>query len=83
MSLCVVATALEMNAAYLCHLFSRTLGVTFHQYLTELRMAKAKELLLDPHRRVCDVASAVGYASSDQFRHAFKTHAGIPPSAWR
>jgi AraC-like DNA-binding protein len=83
MSLGVVAAALKMNAAYLCHLFSRTLGVTFHQYLTELRMTKAKELLREPHRRVCEVACAVGYASADQFRHSFKAHAGVAPSAWR
>ncbi len=83
MSLGEVAAALKMNAAYLCGLFSRHLGVTFHHYLVEVRMAKARELLLDPKQRVCEVACAVGYASADQFRHAFKAHAGVPPSAWR
>lgn len=83
MSLGHVAAALKMNAAYLCDLFSRHLGVTLHHYLVEVRMAKARELMLDPRRRICEVASAVGYASADQFRHAFKAHAGVPPSAWR
>jgi AraC-like DNA-binding protein len=83
MSLSEVATTLGMNASYLSDLFSRNLGMPFHQYLVEIRMANARQLLLAPHRRICDVACAVGYSSADQFRHAFKAHAGVPPSAWR
>ena len=82
MSLGQVAAALKMNSSYLSTLFSHTVGMTFHHYLTGVRMAKAKKLLLDPLRRVCEVACAVGYASADQFRHAFKAYAGVPPSAW-
>jgi AraC-like DNA-binding protein len=83
MSLTQVASAIGMNASYLSDLFSRQLGMTFHQYLVEVRMAKARQLLLSPHRRISEVACAVGYASADQFRHAFKAHAGVPPSQWR
>lgn len=83
MSLSQVAATMKMNAAYLSDLFSRQVGMTFHHYLLEVRMAKARQLLLDPHRRINEVAVAVGYASADQFRHAFKTHAGVPPSEWR
>jgi len=83
MSLAQMAAAMKMNAAYLSDLFSRQLGMTFHHYLTEVRMAKARQLLLNPHRRISEVAGAVGYASADQFRHAFKAHAGVPPSQWR
>jgi len=83
MSLGYVAAALKMNSSYLSTLFSHAVGIPFHQYLEEVRMAKARELLLDPHRRVCEVACAVGYANADQFRHAFKAHVGVPPSTWR
>ncbi len=83
MSLGDVAAALKMNAAYLSSLFSATAGVTFHKYLEGVRLSKAQELLRNPHNRVCEVACAVGYASADQFRHAFKVSAGVPPSAWR
>ena len=83
MSLSDVADALKMNPAYLSSLFSSTADITFHKYLESLRMTKAKELLGVPHHRVCEVASAVGYASADQFRHAFRAYAGFPPSAWR
>jgi len=78
-----VAEALKMNGAYLSSIFSRSMGVTFHRYLEEMRMVKAMELLRDPHSRVREVALAAGYASSDAFRHAFKAYTGTSPSDWR
>jgi AraC-like DNA-binding protein len=78
-----MATALRASPAYLSRLFSADMGVTFHQYLDEFRLARARELLRDPRNRVAEVASAAGYASADYFRHAFKAHASVSPSAWR
>ena len=78
-----LASAMKMNASYLSDLFSQTTGVTFHQFLEEVRLSKAKELLRDPRNRVSEVARAAGYASPDSFRHAFKAHEGLSPEAWR
>ena len=78
-----LASAMKMNASYLSTLFSQTTGVTFHQFLEEVRLSKAKELLRDPRNRVGEVACAAGYASPDSFRHAFKAHEGLSPEAWR
>ncbi len=78
-----LASAMNMNASYLSALFSQTTGVTFHHFLEEVRLAKARELLRDPRNLVCEVACATGYASPDAFRHAFKAHEGLSPEAWR
>ncbi len=78
-----LASAMKMNASYLSALFSKTTGVTFHQFLEEVRLSKARELLRDPRNRVGEVARATGYASPDSFRHAFKAHEGFSPEAWR
>lgn len=78
-----MATDLRSSPAYLSRLFSSHVGVTFHQYLDELRLTRARELLRDPANRLAEVAAAAGYASADYFRHAFKAHAGVAPSAWR
>jgi AraC-like DNA-binding protein len=78
-----LADLLGLNPSYLSALFARETGITFHRYLDEFRLAKAKELLLDPRNRVCEVACAVGYASDNWFRHAFKHHTGLSPTAWR
>ena len=72
-----------MNAAYVSSLFYTATGVTFHHYLEEFRLAKAKELLRDPVKRVCEVACAVGYANPNHFRDVFKARVGIAPSVWR
>ena len=78
-----LAVAMNMNGAYLCKLFSTTTDVTFHHYLEQLRLAKAKELLHDPVNRVCEVACAVGYVNPNHFREVFKAYVGTSPSAWR
>lgn len=84
MALRQLAESLGMNANYLSDLFHKILGVTYHQYLDELRLAKAEELLRDTHACVCDVSCAVGYASPNHFRHVFKLHhGGLSPCAWR
>jgi transcriptional regulator GlxA family with amidase domain len=83
MQLSDLASALDLNAAYVSDLFSKNLGVTFHRYLEELRLTKAKELLQDPRQRVCEVACAVGYSNPNHFRNVFSARVGLPPSAWR
>jgi AraC-like DNA-binding protein len=82
-SLGELASDMKMNASYLSALFSQTTGVTFRQYLEEVRLFKAKELLRDPRTRVGEVACATGYAGPDSFRRAFKAHEGLSPEAWR
>ena len=83
MSLGEAASAMKLNAAYLSTLFTRTTGMAFHQFLQEVRLSKAKELLRDPRNRISEVALAVGYASPDVFRRAFKAREGHSPEAWR
>jgi len=78
-----LASAMKMNSSYLSDLFSQTTGVAFHQFLEEVRLSKARELLRDPQNRIREVADATGYASPDAFRHAFKAHEGLSPEAWR
>jgi AraC-like DNA-binding protein len=77
------ARELGMNAAYLSDLFSRAVGVPFKTYLTDLRLAKARELLGDPAKTAAEVAYAVGYASENRFRMAFKNVMGLSPRIWR
>lgn len=77
------AGLLGLNAAYLSALFSRTVGLPFKTYLTEVRLERAKALLGDPAKNVSEVAAAVGYASENRFRIAFKKANGLAPKLWR
>ena len=77
------AGEMGMNTAYLSALFSRAVGIPFKTYLTDLRLEKAKVLLGDPNKAVSEVAAAVGYASENRFRSAFKKITGLSPKFWR
>ncbi|WP_239614783.1 response regulator transcription factor [Cohnella mopanensis] len=80
------ALASEFNVTpnYLSTLFHKRNGVTFVKYLTNIRMLKAKELLLTkPELKVQDVAQAVGYFSSRHFTKLFQEHFKCYPSEIR
>ncbi len=77
------ASGLRLNPSYLSAQFSRAVGLPFKTYLTELRIQKARELLGDPSVSIGDVAAAVGYASENRFRLAFRQVTGLSPRPWR
>lgn len=82
-SLDSVSAMLGLNASYFSALFKRTFQVNFLDYLTELRMEAAKELLRDPLRSTAEVANMVGYESANYFTRAFKKKVGMTPTDYR
>lgn len=82
-SLDSVSEILNINPSYFSVLFKRAFGVNFVDYLTELRMSAAKELLMDPLRSTAEVASMVGYESANYFTRAFKKKTGMTPTEYR
>jgi AraC-like DNA-binding protein len=63
--------------------FRSLLGAAPLAYLTDWRMALARQLLRDGDQGLAAVASAVGYRSEFAFAAAFKRHHGLPPGRWR
>ena len=82
-SLDSVSAILNLNASYFSSLFKRTFQVNFLDYLTELRIDAAKELLRDPLRSTAEVANMVGYESANYFTRAFKKKVGMTPTEYR
>lgn len=82
-SLDSVSAILNLSPAYFSTLFKRTFQVNFLDYLTQLRMDAAKELLGDPLRSTADVAGLVGYESANYFTRAFKKRVGMTPTDYR
>ena len=82
-SLDSVSAILNLNSSYFSSLFKRTFQVNFLDYLTELRMDAAKQLLRDPLRSTAEVASMVGYESANYFTRAFKKKVGMTPTDYR
>lgn len=82
-SLDSVSAILNINSSYFSSLFKRTFQVNFLDYLTDLRMDAAKELLKDPLRSTAEVAGMVGYESANYFTRAFKKKVGMTPTDYR
>lgn len=82
-SLDSISEILQINASYFSSLFKRSMGINFVDYLTELRMDAARELLLDPLRSTAEVAGLVGYENANYFTRAFKKKTGMTPTEFR
>jgi AraC-like DNA-binding protein len=63
--------------------FSAAVGLPPMKYLTQSRLALAKQLLLDRRQTVSQVAAKVGYEAEEAFTRAFKREFGLPPAKWR
>jgi AraC-like DNA-binding protein len=83
MSLAAVAQTVNMSATYFSAKFKEMAGINFVDYVARTRVEKARNLLLDPSRRVSEVAFVVGFQSLSQFNRAFRRIAGQSPRAYR
>jgi AraC-like DNA-binding protein len=57
--------------------------MTFVDYLTRLRIEKSKYILLDPNKRISEIAYEVGFESLTQFNRSFKKLSGQTPTQYR
>ncbi|MGN0294376.1 MAG: helix-turn-helix domain-containing protein [Lachnospiraceae bacterium] len=82
-SLSVLADEFHLNPQYISQLFKNEIGVGFLAYLTNIRMEKAKKLLLSTSLSVAEVAEQSGYGDYRVFTKSFKKAEGITPSQYR
>ena len=78
-----VSSAVGFNATYFSTLFKKETGQNFMDYLTELRISKAKELLCGDTLSIQDVAEMVGYRDLKYFSRLFKKTTGVSPSDYK
>ena len=77
-----VADAAHVSTAYLSKLFSDHLGSTFVDYLTEIRVGHAEQLIRENRLTVKEVAYAVGYQDPNYFSKIFRKTVGMSPSMY-
>ena len=82
-SLNKVAHVANVSANHFSALFSQNMGQTFIEYLTSLRMSKAKELLRCTAKRSSEIAGEVGYKDAHYFSYLFKKTQKMTPSEYR
>lgn len=83
MSLNKAANVANVSANHFSALFSQNMGQTFIEYLTSLRMDKAKEYLRCTGMRSSEIAGEVGYKDAHYFSYLFKKTQGMTPSDYR
>lgn len=78
-----VAAHAQLSPFYFCKLFRKTMGMTFTDYVTRLRLETAKDLLLSHSTPVSEVAQISGFGSIPHFNRAFKRYTGLTPTLYR
>lgn len=83
LSLGQVAKAVNTSTFYFCKIFRKVTGINYTDYLSRVRIEKAKNLLLNPNLRVSEIAFEVGFQSLTHFNRVFKRILGQPPTEYR
>lgn len=82
-SISSMADTFDVSVAYVSYLFKNDTGVNVSDFVWNLRLKKAKELLLTTDMSVDNVSVSVGYVSTSSFRRKFKQDTGVTPSQFR
>jgi AraC-like DNA-binding protein/ligand-binding sensor protein len=78
-----MARTIHVSTFYFCKMFKKSTGLTFTDYLGRVRVEKAKNLLLNPHLRVSEIAYTVGFQSLTHFNRVFRKLTGESPTDFR
>ena len=78
-----IAETMHLSPSRTRHLFKDTTTVGFKEYVTKLRLAEAKRLLLQSGINICEIALAVGYTNTYQFYKVFKRYTSMSPADYR
>lgn len=74
-----IADELHLNPSYISQLIKNETGLTYTQYITELRIGKAKELLKNTALSLAEISDAVGFNDYFYFIKKFKREVGVTP----
>lgn len=82
-SLNTIAAEVGMSPSYFSSIFSKEIGKTFVEYLTEIRMDRAKELLMCSSMKTSEIGYEVGYKDPHYFSYIFKKTQNCTPKEFR
>ena len=82
-SLADIAKASHLSVSRLAHIFKEQMGITIVDYLTSVRIERAKYLLLATNQSCTEICFEVGYNNQSYFTRTFKELVGMPPRKFR
>lgn len=78
-----MAKKLGVSMYYMCHLFKKQTGITIIDYKNELKIIKAKNLLVNTDKKITEIAQECGFGSDSYFGKVFMEHEQVSPSQYR
>ena len=78
-----VASLFRLNRSYLSSAFKARTGTSFVDYVNQVRISHAKEMLKKTDKKTYQIAQAVGYENAKYFFRVFKKMEGITPEQYR
>lgn len=78
-----IAQTVNLSPGRLAHLFKSEIGVSIQQYLTKIRLLKARHQLESSFLSIKEIAASVGFRSVTSFTASFKTAVGTTPAQYR
>lgn len=82
-TLSTVAEHLALNPSYVSKMFKEHIGKGFTEYLTDYKVKKSKELLVNTDLKIQDICTEMGYSNSYYFIKIFKKYTGLTPGEYR
>lgn len=83
LTLTEVARAVNTSTFYFCKMFKKVTGLNFTDYVSRIRIERAKNLLLNRNLRISEIAYEVGFQSLTHFNRVFKKILGVSPTQYR
>jgi AraC-like DNA-binding protein len=78
-----IGVVAAMNSQHFLRMFKQVYGITPHQYLIDLKLRKAKEMLVGTGLTINEICQTIGFESVFSFSILFKGRFGVPPSGFR
>lgn len=79
----MLASMVYLTPDYLSRLFKKSTGKSLTQYIRQVRMEKASDLLRTSNRKVIDIGTSVGYSNYSYFCQSFREYFGRSPEKYR
>ncbi len=83
LTLITLAEVVYLNPSYLSRLYKQMTGMTISDYITGVRIDKAKSMLKSPKYKIQDISVALGFDSASYFTQFFKKNTGYTPLDYR